>query len=349
MTKKVLAVSVAYVLGCGSSPWPIEGALPAGLSAVRQVDHGPARPPRRFEPRGVGGGGALFGPTISPIDPNELYVGTDMTDLFHSLDFGAHWETIPFTVVQGDSFTSTQFTADPALLYALTNDAVDDPILVKSTDHGKSWSPLLPGTNVNYVSADADSTRRLIAVDNQNVYFSRDAGATFTVVYTSAADDGLVMGGALWHGREIFVGTSDGLLVSRDGGNTFALAPVTGIPAGEGIVSLAGAHRGRTTRLWAITSSGPYAGMTGDIGGYAHAYRLTDGEAAWQPMNMGLAANEALGLRRRGAGRRQRRVRGGRQPGHGHGRRSAHARRWRQLAALPADGSQPEHRDRLGG
>ena len=233
MTKRVLAVSVAYVLGCGSSPVAIEGALPAGLSAVPQVNHRPAHPPRRFEPRGVGGGGALFGPTISPIDPDELYVGTDMTDLYHSVDFGAHWDTIPFTVVQGDSFTSTQFTADPALLYALTNDAVDDPVLVKSTDHGKSWSPLLSGTNVNYASADADSTRRLIAVDNQNVYFSGDAGATFAVVYTSTAEDGLVMGGAFWHGREIFVGTSDGLLVSRNGGTTFGLAPVTGIAGGR--------------------------------------------------------------------------------------------------------------------
>ena len=293
MTKRVLVVSVVCVLGCGGSPVAIEGALSAGLPAVPRVDH---RPPRRFEPRGVGGGGALFGPTISPIDPDELYVGTDMTDLYHSSDFGAHWDTIPFTVVQGDSFTSTQFTADPSLLYALTNDAADDPILVKSTDHGKSWSPLLPGTNVNYVSADAASVTRLVAVDNQNVYFSADAGATFTVVYTSTADDGLVMGGAFWHGREIFVGTSDGLLVSRDGGASFGFAPVTGIPAGEGIVSLAGSHRGRTTRLWAITSSGPYAGMTGDIGGYAHAYRLTDGAPAWQPMDMGLADNEALGF-----------------------------------------------------
>ena len=99
MTKKVLAVSVVCVLGCGSSPVSIEGALPAGLSGGRQLEHRPARPPRRFQPRGVGGGGALFGPTISPIDPDELYVGTDMTDLYHSLDFGAHWETIPFTVV----------------------------------------------------------------------------------------------------------------------------------------------------------------------------------------------------------------------------------------------------------
>ncbi len=322
MSKRVAVVLVWCVVGCGESPpRAVQNALPASAafassaeaarpgsvdrsgplrrgrpgSADAQASRRPVRPPRRFEPRGVGAGGALFGPTISPLDPDELYVGTDMSDLYHSSDFGTHWETIPFTVVQGDSFTSTQFTADPSLLYALTNDASDAPVLVKSADHGRSWTLLLGGANVNYVSADPDGVRRLLALDANHLYFSADAGATFSVVYTSAADNGLVLGGVSWQGSEIFVGTSDGLLVSRDGGRRFALAPVRGIPDGEGIVSFAGAHHGRTTRFYAITSSIPYAGMTGgDVGGYAHAYRLTDGEPAWRPMEMGLAADEGL-------------------------------------------------------
>jgi len=211
MSKKVVLVSLLCWAGCGArAPIALDGALPASLSHDVAAPQRAVRPPRRFQPRGIGAGGALFGPTISPLDPDEIYVGTDMTDLYHSSDFGISWETIPFTVVQGDSFTSTQFTADPSLLYALTNDAQDDPILVKSVDRGGHWTQLLAGVNVNYVSADPDGVTRLIAVDNNDVHFSGDAGATFTTVYTSTADDGLVMGGAFWHGHDILSAPATG-------------------------------------------------------------------------------------------------------------------------------------------
>ncbi len=304
MSKQAVVVSLLCVVGCsGRSPERIE-AMPSAAVAVPlktgqrravHLDRRAPHAPRRFEPRGVGGGGALFGPTISPLNSRELYVGTDMSDLYHSMDFGVHWETIPFAVVQGNSFTNTQFTADPSVLYALTNDASDAPILVKSVDRGRTFNQLLLGTTINYISTDPNGARRLLALDGDTVYFSNDAGATFTTAYTSTAEDGLVLGGAFWHGRELFAGTSDGLLVSRDGGQSFALAPVSGIPQGEGISAFTGAHRGHTTRLYALTSSAPYAGMTGgDVGSYAHAYRLTDGDTAWQPMNTGLADDEGL-------------------------------------------------------
>ncbi|HVT06815.1 MAG TPA: hypothetical protein VHO67_05140 [Polyangia bacterium] len=300
MSKKLVVVCLVCAVGCGEerAPLPASNAIESALAARPSREHRVKRPPRRFEPRGVGGGGALYGPTINPRNPDEVYVGTDMTDLFHSLDFGASWETVPFTAVQGDNFTNTQFTADPAVLYALTNDTsgvYDVPVLVKTVDHGHSWSPLLPGTLVNYISADPDSSRRLIAVDSNHVYFSADGGATFATVYTNDAADGLVLGGAFWRGRDVFAGTSDGMLVSRDGGRSFALSTVGGIAAGEGIVSFAGAQRGRTTRFYAVTSTAPYAGMTGgDADTSAHAYRLTDGDPAWRPMNMGLADDEGL-------------------------------------------------------
>lgn len=289
--KRRTAVLLISLTGCfGRSPDVSEDIRSTESDLRRRPEVGP------FEARGVGGGGALFGPTISPFNKDEIYVGTDMTDLYHSLDFGASWQTIPFSVVQGDSFTSTQFTADPRLLYALSNQPPhDDPILVKSSDGGRTWSQLLAGTNVNYVSADQSSTERLIAVDSNNVYFSKNAGATFATVFTSGDADGLVMGGAFWRGADIFVGTNDGLLVSHDNGQSFALAAIGGIPAGEGIVSFAGARRGQVTRFYAVTSSAPYAGMTGgDVGSFAHAYRLTDGDDRWSAMNVPLATHDAL-------------------------------------------------------
>src|SRR5437016_4473709 len=44
--------------------------------------------PTHFVSRGPGGGGAFFGPEINPFNPDDLWVGSDMSDLFHSTDFG---------------------------------------------------------------------------------------------------------------------------------------------------------------------------------------------------------------------------------------------------------------------
>lgn len=262
-----------------------------GAEASGSRDGGNAQ----FATRGIGGGGALFGPTVSPFNNDEIYVGTDMSDLYHSLDFGTSWQTIPFTVVQGGNFTSTQFTADPRLLYALSpSQPSDDPQLVKSIDGGRSWTVLRPDLVINYISADQHSVRRLIAADNNNVYFSDDAGATLSPVYTSAAADGLVMGGAFWRGRDIFVGTSDGLLVSHDAGRSFAIAPIAGLAPGESIITFTGAQRGRVTRFFAVASTMAYARKPGyDLDPAAHVYRLNDGETSWTPMNLPLEYDDA--------------------------------------------------------
>src|SRR5882757_1227414 len=60
-------------------------------------------PPVRFVSRGPGGGGAFFGPSINPFSPDDLWIGSDMSDLFHSTDFGRTWDTVDFRMLQGGS------------------------------------------------------------------------------------------------------------------------------------------------------------------------------------------------------------------------------------------------------
>ena len=82
-----------------------------------------AQPPARFISRGPGGGGAFFGPSINPFNPDDLWIGSDMSDLFHSQDFGRTWETLDFRLLLGGSQPGRmEFTSDPLIRYALDSD-----------------------------------------------------------------------------------------------------------------------------------------------------------------------------------------------------------------------------------
>jgi hypothetical protein len=44
--------------------------------------------PVSFASGGIGGGRSLLFPIINPANDNEFYVSCDMSELFHSIDFG---------------------------------------------------------------------------------------------------------------------------------------------------------------------------------------------------------------------------------------------------------------------
>ena len=56
--------------------------------------------PSVFQPHGIGGGGALFFPSINPANDDEFYVSCDMSELFHSNNYGLSYTTVPFDVLQ---------------------------------------------------------------------------------------------------------------------------------------------------------------------------------------------------------------------------------------------------------
>ena len=49
-----------------------------------------------WESRGIGGGGALFSPSVNPLNDNEMYITCDMTGMYHTTNSGVNWETLPF-------------------------------------------------------------------------------------------------------------------------------------------------------------------------------------------------------------------------------------------------------------
>lgn len=279
-------LQIGGVFGCMTAPpvsEPVDdettGNDPAGNGAdVRGA----------WESRGIGGGGALFSVTLSPHDPDTVFMATDMSTTFRTRDFGESWEFLDFREIQGSVDTHVRFTSDPDVLYAVYSDWDGYRYPIVSQDGGDTWSPTASDpTDSETFSLDADpaSTQRLLVAAWDTLYFSNDGGQSFAQVYQGPQPDyGLRVAGVLWDGDRIFVGTQYGLLVSTNGGASFALAGVPGLPAGTGLLTMAGAREGDDVRLIATTraSQDMWPGMTGaEWWELAPIYRLDWGAASW--------------------------------------------------------------------
>jgi photosystem II stability/assembly factor-like uncharacterized protein len=254
--------------------------------------------PSQLEPRGIGGGGALFSPSVSPYNGSELYVACDMTQLFHSTDLGESWSVVDFRQLQvGNIYGNVQFTSDPKILYTL-DARTEVGMPVRSTDGGTTWKPLATDpTDGGAFSlyADPASTTNILLSDYSTLYYSTDGGATFTPKFTTDSANGCYVAGAFFDGNRIFVGTNQGLIASTDGGSTFSRLPITGIPQSEAIVSFAGAKQNGKIRFFCVTiGSGdlyPGTDITGVLyDSYQGVYSVDEGSFVWAKKIGGIAS-----------------------------------------------------------
>jgi hypothetical protein len=254
------------------------------MFAMACVPPAVAGQPTRFISRGPGGGGAFFGPSINPYNSDDLWVGSDMSDLFHSTDFGKDWDTIDFRMLQGGSLPGRmEFTSNPLIRYALNND-----VPYRSADGGVTWASTPAGFSVYCLYADPLSTNRILVSDYSDLFISTNSGASYLNRY-SASD--LLIAGAFWDGASIYVGTRPGLVVSTNGGNTFNQMGQPGIPATESMVSFCGAREGSSLRFFCVTlgSADVYPGVQGsDYLNYHSIYRLDGGTGTWTPATNGI-------------------------------------------------------------
>src|ERR1017187_9688011 len=89
--------------------------------------------PAGFVPKGIGGGGALFMPRINPGNDNEYYVACDMSEMFHSTDYGNTYTQLPFGGLQTMDVTTWEFTNNALIAYSNYNDG-NSGYPVKTTD-----------------------------------------------------------------------------------------------------------------------------------------------------------------------------------------------------------------------
>lgn len=253
-----------------------------------------------FQPRGVGGGGALFFPRVNPGNDNEFYVSCDMSQLFHSTDFGRHYDQIPFQTLQVFGAGSTyEWTNDPNVAYCNHNDG-NNGYPVRTLDGGQSWQ-VLPGhdpnnENVYRMAANYQKPNQLLINYYGSIYFSNNFGTSFQLVKNAANNGvGLIMGGTFFDGDNIYIGTNEGIFRSTNGGTSFAPLSSSGIAAGQVIWNFAAGKSGNTTRFVCITANtgDVYNGvMPWDYWGFAKGvYTMDNASGVWQSKSAGIDFN----------------------------------------------------------
>ena len=243
--------------------------LPLGFSQPAQTNSLPAT----WTPRGLGGGGGMFSPSLSPHDPNVMFLSIDMGHVFRSLDAGTTWRILPFSSLQGQQHTQVQFTSIPTTLYAAERGR--DPLTEgnlfrprKSQDLGDTWNSFTSWPPTNYspsyanercVTVWADPTRAdsFLVASEARLWFYRasDTLGSFTPLCTFPSGNARV-GGVYWRPNttEVWVGTSDGLYYHANPAAGGAFSLVTSPPAGDRIVSFSGASTGGVLRFYAVTT-----------------------------------------------------------------------------------------------
>ncbi len=257
------------------------------LCSILTISPAIAQPPTLWESRGVGGGGAMFAPSINPANDNEFYAGCDMSELFHSTDFGKSYSVLNFKQINGGHNSIVRFTSTQGLLYTISyklNGSSDQVVPVKSTDNGVTWKNLSGNPDASEetftINVDYNNPERVIISYYGEVHISLNGGTTFAKIHSAANNGvGVVVGGVFFDGNAIYIGTNDGLLVSKNGGQTFAIESITGIGAGEAIWSFAGAKQNGTTRFFCLTgeATNMYVGMPGsDYDGFLKGIYVLD-------------------------------------------------------------------------
>ena len=222
----------------------------------------------KFEVLGIGGGGGMNTPAVSPYDPNLMLISCDMGNDFRSTDGGKRWDTIHYGQLNSSIHCRPLFLKD-AILW------VSGPIPRKSVDKGATWTPLVEGAlpwkgRVVRMAADStDESVLLFGTDAGELWRSADAGKTWKLSQSGKVNSILSLGG------RIYLAIDARLLVSTDKGETWdepdaaASVPET---KGKGFLCLAGGTADGKTILYGIV---PRTGM----------FQSFDEGKAWQKVD----------------------------------------------------------------
>lgn len=195
------------------------------LTPITEQTIAPAASEHIYEARGIGGGGAMSGFSISPYS-SLWFVGTDMGTLFRSVDRGVTWAGINHTQTTYssdlDSAVGVGFSADPQVVFH----APAGRAPVRSSDAGIHWSAvasfaLASGEKIKYWRGDSYDANMMYAGTTAGLWQSRDAGLTWAKLSGITSES---MGTYIdYHkdGHIIYSATASGIYKSTDLGNSF--------------------------------------------------------------------------------------------------------------------------------
>ena len=225
-TSIILFLLLASVLAIASNP------------EDREAGRASARPTFEWEPIGFSGGGGMFAPAISPIDPDLMMLSCDMSGAYISEDGGRHWRMIHHQQLQGNTRCRPGFhPRDKNIIYMA--DGWSGKVKV-THDRGYHWEPIgdLPGTPTGQIYISPEDPSVVFTGVEDAVYMSRDAGSHWT---RCDGPTGAAVGFLAGPMTDFFAATSEGIWRSHNAGQTW-LKTTEGLPSTE-IRAFAGGSR----------------------------------------------------------------------------------------------------------
>ena len=168
----------------------------------------------RWEPIGLSGGGAVFSPAVSPVDPKLFMVNCDMSAAYVSQDAGASWHMIHHSELRSNTRCRPAFHPKDAKTIVAAN---GDSGLKVSHDRGEHWTALgkLPAPPRGEVRFDSEA---LIVGSDNGAFRSTDGGETWA---KCEGPQGEVLAFHVDQASR-FCATKKGIWRSDDGGATWA-------------------------------------------------------------------------------------------------------------------------------
>ncbi len=219
----------------------------------------------------------MYTPAISPVDPNLILLGCDMSGAYRTTDGGQNWEMIHYQQLNGSTTVRPAWhPADPNIAYAA--DGWRGPLKM-TRDKGKTWASV-PGApiGVSAIGVDPGNPDLFLVGSRRGLGRSSDGGKTWANVgpvhgrllgfhfdRSSAADR-----------RVCFAATDQAVFRSDDGGATWH--ETASQPGAGSVLSFAGAssEAGKICVLYcSVTGRAQSENATGGI------YRSDDRGATW--------------------------------------------------------------------
>jgi photosystem II stability/assembly factor-like uncharacterized protein len=188
---------------------------------------------------GLGGGGAMFTPAVSPVDPRLILLNCDMSGAYRSTDGGRSWELIHYRQLTGSTQVRPAWhPTDPADAYAASGWQGG---LKVTRDRGRTWSEVPEFTNdVTAIAIDSGRPHALLIADGRGIWLSTDGGSGWQRRSTIR---GRVIGfhfdqTSAVKSRTCFAATEQDILRSDDGGVTWQVLEAR--PGSSRILSFTG-------------------------------------------------------------------------------------------------------------
>jgi len=180
-----------------------------------------------YEVTGMGGGGGMYTPSVSPYDPDFMLISCDMSGAYRSLDGGRHWELIHYKQINSTRGRRPAFLPD-GVLWA------SGSTLKVSRDRGATWKAVLPGpapwgdSAITHIAVNPAGRGDWFVGTATGLWRSADEGRTWEQCLEGTCH------GVLPLGAEVFAALEQGRKVfwrSADSGKTWEPVPV---PAAKG-------------------------------------------------------------------------------------------------------------------